>query len=65
MSEHSHREEPDAPFEERGVYEQDCPKCGRHHRVLSQYNYDTSEYMTTVATFCECGEKLVWRLPVN
>jgi phage FluMu protein Com len=54
----------DKPFNEKGLFEQECPNCGEINEVVTQAD-NNPEYYTRVTTKCSCGTSIDWQLPVN
>jgi len=49
---------------ENTLYDETCKKCGKMHLIYSQKDH-LPEYYTPVYVVCECGELVLFNLPVN
>ena len=45
-------------------YKKTCDGCGKEHSVFTQAE-NCPEYYTDVALQCDCGEYVMFNLPVN
>lgn len=45
-------------------YKETCDGCGKEHSVFTQAD-NGCEYYTDVALQCDCGEYVMFNLPVN
>lgn len=64
MKKQTYKELDNDDFDIEAEYSQICDKCNTNNKVLSQKD-NNPEYYTIVMTFCQCGNEIKWKLPVN